>query len=419
MARGFYPLGNDEYRFLLHPRMCDVLAYMAVPRVSASGEAAPAPETHSTRTFRGRPLRYGGKVLPEHARAHNRALVLQTLVREGTLSRADLSRHTGLTRVTISELVAELLADGFVAEVGARAPAGPGKPAILLEVNRETHQIIGIDLSASDEVIGAVLTLDGQIVARRRVAAPEPAQVLEAVIALARELISAATGSVLGVGVGSPGVIDEDGMVLAAPTLGWRRMDLQGIVHEALEAPVVVVNDANAAALAEHMYASSGDDVLVVRIARGVGSGLVAAGRPLRGSHDAAGEIGHVVIDPDDGPACACGKTGCLEAWLAVPALHARMAIAQDPRAVRREAGVRLGRALAPVVGVLDLAEVVLSGPAEMLDETFIDAAVETLRARTLARFHDGVRVRMSEQHEDIVVRGVAVMALAARLGVH
>ena len=120
----------------------------------------------------GRSLRQGTKVLPEHARGHNRSLVLQTLFHQGAMSRADLARETGLTRVTISDLVAELIADGFVVEKGVREASGPGKPAILVDLDREGHRIVGIDLSDSDSFIGAVLTPAGDIGARRLVALP-------------------------------------------------------------------------------------------------------------------------------------------------------------------------------------------------------------------------------------------------------
>src|SRR6187431_3383798 len=95
----------------------------------------------------GRALRPSTKVLPEHARGHNRSLVLQTLYRAGTQSRADIARETGLTRVTVSDLVAELMAEGLVIETGQREDARPGKPATLLDLNREAFQIVGVDLS--------------------------------------------------------------------------------------------------------------------------------------------------------------------------------------------------------------------------------------------------------------------------------
>ncbi len=368
----------------------------------------------------GRALRHAAKVLPEHARAHNRSLVLQTLFHQGARSRADLSRETGLTRVTISDLVAELIADGYVVEQGVREASGPGKPAILVDLDREGHRIVGLDLSGPRDLRGAVLTLDGEIVARHEVAVPaDRGEVLAAVTQLARELIADAHAPVLGVGVGTPGVVDDRGVVLTAPNFGWTGLDLQRVLSEELGLPVLVANDANAAVLAEYTFGGAHDDVMLVRVGLGVGSGLLAGGQPMRGSRYAAGEIGHVTVGTDGGPACVCGKVGCLEAWLSVPALQARIAAdGAGAEATLRDAGERLGIALAPIVGALDLSEIVLSGPAELLDGPLADATVETLRTRTLARFHDGVRVRMTEQGEDIVLRGAAVTVLSGQLGV-
>jgi predicted NBD/HSP70 family sugar kinase len=369
----------------------------------------------------GRALRHGGKVLPEQARGHNRSLLLQTLFHQGAMSRADLSRETGLTRVTISDLIAELITDGFVAEMGVREASGPGKPAILVDLDRAGHRIVGIDLSGSDVFIGAVLTLDGDIVARREVPVVTDGDVVGAVVALARDLVGDAHAPVLGIGVGTPGIVNDAGVILSAPNLRWAGFDLETALETALGLPVLVANDANAAVLAEYTFGGSGDDVLLVKVGRGVGSGLLASGQPMRGAHFAAGEIGHVTIGTDGGPVCVCGKVGCLEAWLAVPALTARLAAASDDEAragILRDAGERLGIALAPIVGVLDVSEVVLSGPPELLDGPLAQATVETLRARTLAEFHDGVRVRMTEQGQDIVLRGAAVMVLSGQLGV-
>jgi predicted NBD/HSP70 family sugar kinase len=359
-------------------------------------------------------------VLPEHARGHNRSLVLQTLFHQGAMSRADLSRETGLTRVTISDLVAELIADGFVVEKGVRESSGPGKPAILVDLDRDGHRIVGIDLSGSESLVGAVLTLDGDIVVRREAAFPAADDLVATVVDLARELVEESHAPVLGIGVGTPGVVDERGVILTAPHFGWAGFDLEGALQSALNLPVLVANDANAAVLAEYTFGGAGDDVLLVKVGRGVGSGLLAGGQPMRGSRNAAGEIGHVTVGTDGGPLCVCGKVGCLEAWLSAPALTARLSEADDAdrEGILRDAGERLGIALAPVVGVLDLSEIVLAGPLDLLDGPLAQATVETLRTRTLAEFHDGVRVRMTEQGQDIVLRGAAVMVLSGQLGV-
>jgi predicted NBD/HSP70 family sugar kinase len=353
--------------------------------------------------------------------------VLQTLYTAGPQSRADVARETGLTRVTVSDLVADLIAEGLVVELGQREDARPGKPATLIDVDRGAFQIIGVDLSEHQRFLGAVVDLDGNIVSRAEVAregATEQAAVA-LVTELVRRLLESTTTPVLGIGVGSPGVVDPLGVVRSAPNLGWSDVALQAHLAERFAVPVHVGNDANVAVLAEH-GATHQDDLLLVKVGHGVGAGLIIGGRPVIGGGFAAGEIGHVVVGTDGGPRCACGKHGCLEAWLAVPRLTAQLdaidADAPDAASARdsilREAGRRLGIVLAPVVGALNLSEVVLSGPAELLDGVLHEATVETLRTRTMAEHNRDLRLRMTEQAEDIVLRGAAVMVLSGQLGV-
>ncbi|WP_164233135.1 ROK family transcriptional regulator [Microbacterium hydrocarbonoxydans] len=369
----------------------------------------------------GRHLRSRSKVLPEHARGHNRALVLQTLYHSGAMSRADLSRETGLTRVTISDLVAEFIADGIVVEIGIRETVGPGKPPILIDIDRAGHQIIGIDLSGPSAFVGAVLSLDGDVLERREVARPEQPDgevVYAATLELARSLVAAAAKPILGVGIGTPGVVRPDGVVLSSPNLGWTNLPLEAKLGVDLDLPVLVRNDANAAVLAEYTFGEAKTDFMLIKIGRGVGAGLITGSQPLLGSRFAAGEIGHVVVGTDGGPRCACGKDGCLEAWLSVSRL--RGAIDADPDAreeILRDAGTRMAIGTAPIVAALDLSEVVLSGPADLLDGTLVEAAVETLHARTLEGVFEDVAIRLTQQ-DDIVLRGAAVMVLSGQLGV-
>ena len=341
----------------------------------------------------------------------------------GGISRADLARATGLTRVTISDLVAQLIGDDLVVELGQREDARPGKPATLLDINRRGFQIIGIDLSDHAMLCGGVLDLDGAVLERREVplANATGQDAVDKVVALTRELIAATDAPILGIGVGSPGVVDLGGTVLSAPNLGFRDLPLQSMLAELTGLPVLVANDANAAVLAEHSFGGALSDTMLVRIGHGVGAGLLLGGTPLFGSRFAAGEIGHVVVGTDGGAPCACGKVGCLETWLAIPRLEAALAAAPDAserERILRQAGERLAIALAPVVGALDLAEVVLSGPADILDGPFTDAAIDTLRNRTMAEFHGDLTVRMTALGQDIVMRGAAAMVLSGQLGV-
>ncbi len=381
----------------------------------------------------GKALRPTTKVLPEHARAHNRSLVLQTLYRVGRQSRADLARETGLTRVTVSDLISDLIGEGLVIEMGQREDVRPGKPATLLDLDRAAFQIVGLDLSAYSTFRGALLDLDGRILERAELPleASRGDEAAAKVVALAETLVAASTRPILGIGVGSPGVVDLAGVVLTAPNLGWVERDLQGELAERFGLPVIVINDANAATLAEHSFGGATSDLMLVKVGHGVGSGLLLGGTPLFGSRFAAGEIGHVMVGTTGGALCVCGKVGCLETWLSTPRLDAALAavpasggpvseadVAMQRDDILREAGERLGIALAPVVGALDLAEIVLSGPTHLLDGALARATVETLRARTSPEFHGNLVLRMTTLGEDIVLRGAAVMVLSGQLGV-
>lgn len=382
----------------------------------------------ATQPSHGRILRPTAKVLPEHARGHNRSLVLQTLYKQGAQSRADISRETGLTRVTISDLVSDLISDGFIIELGPREAARPGKPATMIDIDRAAFQIIGVDLS-DQTMRGAVLDLDGTILHRESIdrGARTGDEALAGVVELIESLLAHSSAPLLGMGVGSPGIVNNEGTVLTAPNLGWTALPLQSLLAERFGIPVLVANDADTAVLAEHSFGGASADVMLVKVGAGVGAGLIFGGRPFYGSHFAAGEIGHVVIGTDGGPACACGKNGCLEAWLGVARLTAQIeAITGDAaekaaarELILREAGRRLGIILAPVVGALNLTEIVLSGPTNLLDGPLATATIETLRKRTMAEFTGDLTLRMTSQaQDDIVLRGAAVMVLSGQLGV-
>src|SRR6185312_277753 len=192
----------------------------------------------------GRSLRASSKVLLEHVRGHNRSLVLQTLYSGGEQSRADLARQTRLTKVTVSDLVSELLADGLIIETGPRESGGPGKPSIGLDIARYSWHVIGIDLSDAESFVGALLDLDGQIIARVAVGhnGSSGAEAVTVITNIVLQLKAAATAPIMGVGVGTPGVVDLDGVIVSAPNLGWVGIDLRRELAAASGLTVVVAN---------------------------------------------------------------------------------------------------------------------------------------------------------------------------------
>lgn len=365
------------------------------------------------------------RAVPGDARRHNRALVLQALFRDGPLSRADLARLTHVTRVTASDLVGELLAEGLVEELGTRTEQRVGKPATLVGIVPTARLIAAADLSDDKTFQVGLVDLTGNVVERRRAehGGRTGKEALDLVGSLLAEVIEVAARPLLGVGIGTPGVVDSKGVVLEAPKLGWADRDMAQELRARLreEAAIHVTNDANAAALSElSLGGPPARSLLLTKIGYGVGAGVVIDGRLVIGDRFAAGEIGHVVVDPD-GEDCVCGRKGCLEAAIAAPLLRRRIAAADGPEGRERAlagAGEMLGLALAPVVSALNLREVVLSGPRDLLDTIFRRAALLAVQNRTMPAVGDNVDIRLSASGEDDVLLGAAMLVLDRELGV-
>jgi predicted NBD/HSP70 family sugar kinase len=374
------------------------------------------PASHAAR------LRPSSRLLPSQARVHNRSVVLGTLFHNGPASRADLARATGLTPVTISDLVSSLMVEGLVEELGQQAGTRVGKPATLVGMRSHAHLVVAVDLSDVGEVRGTLVDLSGAVVAHRTVSEGTPTgdAAVERVADLCTELLAAADRPVLGVGIGSPGIVDAHGVVAEAPNLGWVDVPLAHTLTERLDVPVWVGNDANCAAIGEFTYGGAAEGgVMVITIGEGVGAGLLLDGVLVRGTGLSAGEIGHVTVD-DDGAPCTCGRAGCLETLLSVSRLRARLAPLDDAaRAdVVADAGRRLGGVLAPIVSALDVRDVRISAPSDPFDDAFLAATLHTVLQRTLPSSAAGLELRTAHLGEGAVLQGAAVLVLVGALGI-
>ena len=364
------------------------------------------------------------KAAPADARRQNRSLLLRALFRAGPMSRADLARASGLTPTTVSTVIGELVDAGMI-EAAGRAPTGSvGKPATLVSVVADARHVVCLDLSSEDEIRGAVVNLACKPVIRRSVrrrgrngklVSGHPLADLAATVA--RDLARAAERPLLGVGVSTPGVVDTDGVVAKSAHLGFDHLPLGPIIADSLALPVRVANDSHAAALGELALApTASGNLLLLRITEGIGAGIVLNHHLFTGTAHAAGEIGHVVVNPR-GDVCVCGNRGCLETVVSVPIARLR-AEGRVDRAVLTRAGRQLGAALAYLVSGLDLDTVVLSGIDEALGEPFRLAAFDAIRSRTLAEFGDRLELRLSDFGDDDALLGAAVLILDQELGV-
>jgi predicted NBD/HSP70 family sugar kinase len=362
------------------------------------------------------------KAAPADARPRNRTLLLQTLHTNGRQSRADLARHSGLTPTTVSAVTAELIADGLIAEVGRKASTSAGKPATLLGVEPDGRHVVALDLSDDDVIEAAVVNLAGKIVARHSQArnGETGKKAASAIVRFARDIARGLDRPLLGVGCATPGIVDDHGVVLTAAHVKWTDEPLAAKLTAAVNVPCYVANDANAAVLAEYgALETSTENLLLVRVGGGVGAGVVIGGELFVGDDFAAGEIGHVVVD-DEGALCKCGRRGCLEAVVSAPLLAQRLNGETDSDRARHLefAGRHLGIVLATLVGALNLSQIVLSGPMDLLDDRFRIAAIETIRNRTFPTVGQHVGVRFSSLGDDGVLLGAAALVLRNELGI-
>lgn len=310
--------------------------------------------------------------------------VLGLLGTRGPTSRADMARALRISPATVTQVTRELIARGLVTELEQVKSQG-GRPARLLGLVHTAGGAIGVKVTADHLAIVAA-RLDGTIeTSATRPFDPDAPDALDRLAGAIGEAVASHEGRLLGVGVGIPGSVDsQDSGVVNAPTLGWSEARVGAVLRAALGVPVLVENDVNTLAVAEAVYGAGREysNYLVVTIGRGIGCGVVVDGSVFRGAGGGAGEIGHIPVDADDGPVCACGSRGCLEACIGERALvdqgraegvltanqgigELRAAADADhpaARAVYHRAGRLLGRTLAGVVHTVDPEVLVLLG---------------------------------------------------------
>ena len=329
----------------------------------------------------------------ESLRARNRARALAVLQRRGAASQADIVRETGLSRTTVSSLVAELLGEGLVVERAdsarpAPSPAG-GRPPTLLSLEPSSGGFVGIDFGR-EIVRVAVANRAGELLVDARSDRLEVAHEAQEALAVAEAMVSRALGEAelqsdrvigAGVAVSAPVRADLPGFASGVIFPSWAEVNVAEFFGERLGVPVHVGNDANLGALAEATFGAGRGtrNLFYVGLSEGIGGGVIIDGRIYLGQRGAAGELGHIVVDPD-GQVCRCGNRGCLATVAGGAALTAalrqirgpHMTVDElitlcadgDPGAARliADAGQAVGRVLAGTCSVLDPELVIIGG---------------------------------------------------------
>lgn len=347
-------------------------------------------------------------------RRHNLALVLREVAGPHPVSRAAVAASTGLTRGTVSSLVEELISAGLVTELAA-ARGGTGRPASPLRLDPSGPAGLGVEIGV-DSVGVCVVDLTGAVRAQRVVRSDHrddvPAVGLATAEALAAEVVAEAGLRIAGAAVALPGVVGADGVLVRAPNLTrWVDVAVGDELGGRLGLAVQAGNEADLAALAE-LWSGGPADAVHVSGGIGVGAGILLGGKLFRGAGGRAGEIGHVVVEPDGLP-CSCGGRGCLETAAGLEAmLRAGGApdldalVAAAPPDVLAGVGRALGVALAGAVNLLDVPAVVLGGIYPRCGAALLDAVRAELTARVVSR--PAVDVRFSALGADAALRGAA-----------
>lgn len=380
-------------------------------------------------------------------RTTNLAVVLRYVRGNAPCSRADIAAATGLNKATVSSLVADLIDRRLIRETGLTEHR-IGRPATMLVVDGAPYAAIGMEVGADQLTVIAVDLAGTELLSWRRAfdgLSGSPGRAIGTIAALARRAVTRVSGQgrrVLGLTVGVPGLVDADGTVRMANSLGWRGVRLAADLRSALRDPayeVVVENDANLAVLAEYRQGEYAGCANLVHLtgAAGIGAGVISDGRLLRGNRGFAGEIGHVPVDPS-GPPCPCGRRGCLEAVAGIPALIRRVlpdtatdgpltdyapeverivgAARHGDRAVLdalAEVGRYLGYAVSLLANLINPEVVLLGGYYMKLAPWLLPTAEAELAARTVAPEAGGCRLAASALGPGAAASGGAARTLA------
>jgi glucokinase-like ROK family protein len=389
-------------------------------------------------------------------KAHNLRAVLLSLLHQERVSRVELAQKTSLSTTTITNLVAEMLSNGIVVEEGAQEPDGQravGRPRTALQLVPNARFAVGVHIGVG--VLRVALTnLFAEIQSNRihNFQLDEPAgDVIDQIGYLVESVINesgADRARVIGVGVGASGLVNvQTGINVLAPSLGWRDTPIREPLERKLGLPIVVDNNVRAMAVGEAFFgAGRGVNSLAFVYGRtGVGAGFVVGGQVYRGSGAGAGEIGHVIMVPDGGELCRCGRHGCLETLVSegvivrqalalargdpdgilarlldvpgdTPIIERIFAAARqgdiDTRLMIEQKACYLGIALANLVNILNPELILLGGMFAQAQDLMLPVAAQKMHETAFAGLGEKVRVGTTSFGWRAGVVGAAALAL-------
>lgn len=356
-------------------------------------------------------------------------------------TRADLIESTGFARPTVATRIEELLAAGLLAPAGEASSTG-GRPPATFRADPGAGLILAADLGATHGRL-AVTDLATGVLSESSIAITiedGPEVVLDAVLAHLLgmlEDLGRPRSDVFGAGIGLPGPVEHGaGRPVSPPIMpGWNGFDVPGHLRRSLDVPILVDNDVNIMALGEHRSRwASVQGLVFIKVATGIGAGIITDGELRRGEVGAAGDLGHIAVPGGRPLPCRCGNEGCLEAlasgYAVVAALRERgfelestadlvaLVRAGDPEATHavREAGRDIGRVVAGLVNLLNPSVIVIGGMIAVVGEHLLAGIREVVYRRSLPLATQNLRIVASQTEGLAGVLGAAQMVVQETL---
>jgi predicted NBD/HSP70 family sugar kinase len=352
-------------------------------------------------------------------------------------TRTELAAITGLARSTIGLRIDALMRLGLVGAIGDAVSTG-GRPSAQFALAASGRVVLGVDVGAS-HVRAAVSDLTGRILAEQGASIPVadgPERVLSWVEATAAELLARTgrtAGDLLAVGIGVPGPVEHSTGRPANPPImpGWDRFDIPGRLRATFDVPVLVDNDVNIMALGERELAwPDANHLIFVKVATGIGSGVISGGLLQRGAQGTAGDIGHVYVARGKDVPCHCGNRGCLEALASGRALARELTEAGLPAAnsqdvvdlvkrgnleaiqAVRQAGRDIGEVLTTCVSLINPSAIVIGGSLAQAGEHLIAGVREVVYTRSMPLATEHLQITQSRVGADAGVLGACMLAI-------
>ncbi len=381
----------------------------------------------------------------------NETYLLELIRTNKQISKADLAQLTGLSPTACGIIVTNLLDKGYISEAGVGVSTGGRRP-VLYELIPRSYFSIGVDIDV-DYIRFILMDITGQVEYRDKIPSKSNYSVL-ASIELVEEKIhqiiqkhNIKEERLLGVGVSIPGMIDNiSHEVVFAPNLGWERVDLENMMASIGSFPIYVDNEAICSAICENWIGCciNQKDFVCINMKSGIGSSIFAGGNLYRGCCGSAGEIGHIMVDPN-GPKCGCGNYGCLETLASSKAMveKAQKQIKQGliadltdidsitiddiisstkagneaTRVILVEASGYLGLAVANLINTINPSKIVLGKELDKFPEDILEHLKNIAFAKALKYPASRVEIVTSELGEDTSALGAAIIPLQKLFG--